>query len=157
MTDPRRPESRDGQLPDPLDQNPAEAATEEHGSEDAQLFAEAEEGEGDVEGLAAAAADVELEPQAGAARKLVARAEGADDRRIGGVADQPVIAGIGLHAPVAAEPVGETGDAADRIDAAVRIERGEAGGAGHGRGHAEIGASCNRCRAQRTRGPIEKM
>jgi hypothetical protein len=49
MTDPRRPDTRDSQLPDPLDQNPAKAASEEHGSEDAQLFAEAEEDEGDVE------------------------------------------------------------------------------------------------------------
>lgn len=54
MTDPRTPRTRDAQLPDPLDQNPSDAppaAAAEHGSEDAQLFAEAEagRGEGDVE------------------------------------------------------------------------------------------------------------
>ncbi len=53
MTDPRTPRTKDAQLPDPLDQTPADARPEEaltpRGSEDAQLFAEAEAGEGDVE------------------------------------------------------------------------------------------------------------
>lgn len=54
MTDPRTPPTKEAQLPDPLDQNPADDRPEEslrpRGSEDAQLFAEAESGEGDVEG-----------------------------------------------------------------------------------------------------------
>ena len=54
MTDPREPRTREAQLPDALDQNPdahpAEGLFGEHGSEDAQLQAEAEQGEGDVEG-----------------------------------------------------------------------------------------------------------
>lgn len=48
MTDPRRPQTRDAQLPDPLDQVVTEelpADSEDHGSEDARLQA----GEGDVE------------------------------------------------------------------------------------------------------------
>ena len=52
MTDPRRPRTRDAQLPDPLDQTPSGAPpreAEEHGSEDAQLLAGAGEPEGDVE------------------------------------------------------------------------------------------------------------
>jgi hypothetical protein len=53
MTDPRTPQTKEAQLPDPLDQVPAEARPEEalspRGSEDAQLLAEAEAGEGDVE------------------------------------------------------------------------------------------------------------
>lgn len=51
MTDPRRPRGKESQLPDALDQTPAETApsvAEEHGSEDAQLLAAASE-EGDVE------------------------------------------------------------------------------------------------------------
>jgi hypothetical protein len=54
MTDPRTPRTKEAQLPDPLDQTPADARPEEalkpRGSEDAQLFAEAEAGEADVEG-----------------------------------------------------------------------------------------------------------
>lgn len=54
MTDPRTPPTKEAQLPDALDQNPAagrpEEALEARGSEDAQLLAEAETGEGDVEG-----------------------------------------------------------------------------------------------------------
>lgn len=52
MTDPRRPRTKEAQLPDALDQTPSDAppnAAEERGSEDAQLFAEASAGEGDVE------------------------------------------------------------------------------------------------------------
>jgi hypothetical protein len=53
MTDPRTPRTKEAQLPDPLDQNPADARPEEalqpRGSEDAQLFAEVEAGEDDVE------------------------------------------------------------------------------------------------------------
>jgi hypothetical protein len=53
MTDPRTPQTKEAQLPDPLDQRPAEARPGEElrprGSEDAQLLAEAEAGEGDVE------------------------------------------------------------------------------------------------------------
>jgi hypothetical protein len=53
MTDPRTPQTKEAQLPDPLDQLPAEARPEEElqprGSEDAQLFAEAEAGEQAVE------------------------------------------------------------------------------------------------------------
>ncbi|HVQ09209.1 MAG TPA: hypothetical protein VMS43_12330 [Allosphingosinicella sp.] len=53
MTDPRTPQTKEAQLPDPLDQVPAEARPEEglrpRGSEDAQLFAGAEAGEQDVE------------------------------------------------------------------------------------------------------------
>jgi hypothetical protein len=53
MTDPRTPRTKDAQLPDPLDQTPAgerpEAALQPRGSEDAQLLAEAEAGETDVE------------------------------------------------------------------------------------------------------------
>jgi hypothetical protein len=58
MTDPRTPQTREAQLPDPLDQTPAEARPDEalqpRGSEDAQLLSEAEAGEQDVE-----AADVQ--------------------------------------------------------------------------------------------------
>ena len=57
MTDPRTPQTKEAQLPDPLDQNPAGARPDEElqprGSEDAQLLAEAA-AEKDVE-----AADVE--------------------------------------------------------------------------------------------------
>jgi hypothetical protein len=53
MTDPRAPRTKQAQLPDPLDQTPADGRPEERlqrrGSEDAQLFAEAETGEGGVE------------------------------------------------------------------------------------------------------------
>ena len=50
-TDPRLPESqrREAQLPDPLDQVPGDDPTAQRGSEDAQLLAEAEAAEGDVE------------------------------------------------------------------------------------------------------------
>lgn len=54
MTDPRTPRTKEAQLPDPLDQTPANDSPEEtlkpRGSEDAQLFAEVEAGEEDVEG-----------------------------------------------------------------------------------------------------------
>ena len=53
MTDPRMPRTKEAQLPDPLDQTPAEERPEEalapRGSEDAQLLAEAESGETNVE------------------------------------------------------------------------------------------------------------
>ena len=53
MSDPRTPRTKEAQLPDPLDQNPADArpdeALEARGSEDAQLLAGAEAGEADVE------------------------------------------------------------------------------------------------------------
>ena len=53
MTDPRTPPTKEAQLPDPLDQTPAgerpEEALQPGGSEDAQLMAEAEAGEEDVE------------------------------------------------------------------------------------------------------------
>jgi hypothetical protein len=42
MTDPRRPKTRDAQLPDPLDQvvsDEAPAEAEDHGSDDARLRA----------------------------------------------------------------------------------------------------------------------
>lgn len=48
MTDPRRPRTRDAELPDPLDQvvtDEAPADAEEHGTADARLRA----GEADVE------------------------------------------------------------------------------------------------------------
>ena len=61
MTDPRTPPTKEAQLPDPLDQTPAEARPEDglipRGSEDAQLLAEAETGEADVESPGAAAND----------------------------------------------------------------------------------------------------
>jgi hypothetical protein len=54
MTDPRTPQTKEAQLPDALDQTPANDRPEEtlkpRGSEDAQLFVEAEAGEEDVEG-----------------------------------------------------------------------------------------------------------
>lgn len=53
MADPRMPRTKEAQLPDPLDQTPAGKHPEEtltpHGSEDAQLLAEADTGEEDVE------------------------------------------------------------------------------------------------------------
>ena len=53
MTDPRTPPTKEAQLPDPLDQTPADTRPEEalqpRGSEDAQLLAEAQAGEQDVE------------------------------------------------------------------------------------------------------------
>ena len=62
MTDPRTPQTRETQPPDPLDQVPAadqaEGVTGGRGSEDAQLLARAAAGEGDVEG------DAMLEPRA---------------------------------------------------------------------------------------------
>ena len=60
MTDPRTPQTKEAQLPDPLDQTPAEARPGEElkprGSEDAQLLSEAESGETEVE-----AADVQAD------------------------------------------------------------------------------------------------
>jgi hypothetical protein len=51
MTDPRTPQTKEAQLPDPLDQRPAEARPEDdlepRGSEDAQLLAETEAGAND--------------------------------------------------------------------------------------------------------------
>lgn len=51
MTDPRTPQTKEAQLPDALDQNPAEAepALAPHGSEDAQLLTGAALEGGDVE------------------------------------------------------------------------------------------------------------
>ena len=51
MTDPRTPQTKEAQLPDALDQNPAETdpALAQHGSEDAQLLAGAALEGGDVE------------------------------------------------------------------------------------------------------------
>ena len=53
MTDPRTPQTKEAQLPDPLDQTPAneqpEDALQPRGSEDAQLLAEAAAGDKDVE------------------------------------------------------------------------------------------------------------
>jgi hypothetical protein len=53
MTDPRTPRTKEAQLPDPLNQTPADArpgeALQPRGSEDARLLAEAEAGEGGVE------------------------------------------------------------------------------------------------------------
>jgi len=53
MTDPRTPQTKEAQLPDPLDQTPAgerpEEALQPRGSEDAQLLAGAEAGQTDVE------------------------------------------------------------------------------------------------------------
>jgi hypothetical protein len=53
MTDPRVPQTKEAQLPDPLDQTPAgerpDEALQPRGSEDAQLQAEAQAGETDVE------------------------------------------------------------------------------------------------------------
>ena len=53
MTDPRTPPTREADLPDALDQTPSDAPArdaEERGSPDAQLLAEAELPESDVEG-----------------------------------------------------------------------------------------------------------
>ncbi|MBV9881814.1 MAG: hypothetical protein JO276_02265 [Sphingomonadaceae bacterium] len=65
MTDPRTPETREAQLPDPLDQvpdaHPGEGLFGEHGSEDAALLAGAAQAEGDVE---QPAPDGEPEPPA---------------------------------------------------------------------------------------------
>jgi hypothetical protein len=53
MTNPRTPQTREAQLPDPLDQvpeaHPGQDLSGERGSEDAELLAGAEEDEGDVE------------------------------------------------------------------------------------------------------------
>jgi len=50
MTDPRTPETKEAQLPDALDQTPAaDTGSAGHGSQDAQLFAGAGQGEADVE------------------------------------------------------------------------------------------------------------
>jgi len=53
MSDPRTPQVKEAQLPDPLDQTPTkeqpEDALQPRGSEDAQLLAEAAAGEKDVE------------------------------------------------------------------------------------------------------------
>ena len=61
MTDPRTPRTKEAQLPDPLDQTPGEERPEEalqpRGSEDAQLQAEVETGEQEVEAAAARASD----------------------------------------------------------------------------------------------------
>jgi len=54
MTDPRTPESKDAQLPDDLDQTAGAGLSAglfgQHGSEDAQLLADAGQAEGEVEG-----------------------------------------------------------------------------------------------------------
>ncbi|HYI64793.1 MAG TPA: hypothetical protein VEW71_07920 [Allosphingosinicella sp.] len=53
MTDPRRPRTKEAQLPDALDQVPSDAApreAEERGSEDAQLLAGASAAEGETPG-----------------------------------------------------------------------------------------------------------
>ena len=57
MTDPRTPPTKEAQLPDDLDQNPDQSRGlfGQHGSEDAQLLAEAEAGEGKVADDAATA------------------------------------------------------------------------------------------------------
>jgi hypothetical protein len=66
MTDPRTPDGREGQLPDALDQvpeaHPGEGGSGTHGSEDAELIADAEQGEGDVEGGGPAEDGVGAEP-----------------------------------------------------------------------------------------------
>ena len=53
MADPRMPWTKEAQLPDPLNQTPVDSRPEEtltpHGSEDAQLLAEAETGEENIE------------------------------------------------------------------------------------------------------------
>jgi hypothetical protein len=53
MTDPRTPRTEEARQPDALDQvpetHPGQGLFGEHGSEDAQLAAGAERGEGDVE------------------------------------------------------------------------------------------------------------
>jgi hypothetical protein len=51
MTDPRTPESerKEAQLPDDLDQNPGTGVFGDHGSEDAQLVADDNMADGDVE------------------------------------------------------------------------------------------------------------
>ena len=50
MTDPRTPQTREAQLPDPLDQNPdAHAPLGHEGAPDAELLARADQAEGDVE------------------------------------------------------------------------------------------------------------
>jgi hypothetical protein len=53
MTDPRTPRTEEAQQPDALDQvpeaHPGQGLFGEHASEDAQLVAGAEQGEGDVE------------------------------------------------------------------------------------------------------------
>ena len=50
MTDPRTPPTREAELPDALDQTPgAHQSSGQHGSEDAQLLAEASSEESDVE------------------------------------------------------------------------------------------------------------
>ena len=61
MTDPRTPRTKEAQLPDALDQvpdaHPGQGAGAERGSEDAQLMAGADQGEGAVEQPAAAESD----------------------------------------------------------------------------------------------------
>jgi hypothetical protein len=53
MSDPRSPETKEAQLPDALDQtpdaHPAQGAGAEHGSEDARMMTDADQGEGAVE------------------------------------------------------------------------------------------------------------
>ena len=54
MTDPRTPTTREGQLPDPLDQVPeAHAPLGHEGAPDADLLAEAAQGEADIEQMGA--------------------------------------------------------------------------------------------------------
>lgn len=58
MTDPRTPQTREAQWPDPLDQNPdAHPPHEREASPDAEVLAGAGEDEGDVEQTAAAAGE----------------------------------------------------------------------------------------------------
>src|SRR5689334_1985183 len=85
-------------------------------------------------------ADVELDEEAGAAGELVARAGMADDRGAAGIAHQPVIAEIGAHPPVAAEPVGEPRHRAERVEAAARLEGGQAAPRRRAGRDSEIGA-----------------
>ena len=58
MTDPRTPQTREAQWPDPLDQNPdAHPPHEREASPDAELLAGAGENEGDVEQSGSEAGD----------------------------------------------------------------------------------------------------
>src|SRR5689334_18016788 len=75
-----------------------------------------------------------------AGRKLVAAAEGADDRRFAGIAGQALISRISRHAPGRAELVDDAAHGADPMEAAARREDGKAGPHRDGRRHAEISA-----------------
>src|SRR3990170_3333582 len=94
--------------------------------------------------------------EAEAAGELVARAEGADEGRLSGVADQPVIFGVAVNAPAPAELGDQPGGAADGVDSAVGSPDGEPGPARLRGSHSEPGALVAAVRHRHSRADREE-